>query len=225
MGHNIIRILKEFRRSNNKKTYLREKLNPVLGPIRRILLKDTTFSIISNNCWGGVIYRHFHLPYQSPTIGLFFYASDFVEFCSRLSYYVNLDIEFIPLEKSKHREDLIRRSINCPIGKLDDIEIIFLHYSSEEEARDKWNRRKQRINYQNLIFKMSEQNNCTYTDLFNFDSLKYKKKILFTSKSYGLKSEVIFHVDENTEFIQDDITHFKRFINLSDFINQSTDKE
>lgn len=44
------------------------------------------------------------------------------------------------------------------IGKLDDIEVVFLHYKSEEEAYQKWNRRKKRINYNNLIFKFNDMN-------------------------------------------------------------------
>lgn len=32
---------------------IRKKVNPVLGAIRRKKLKNTKFTIISNNCWGG----------------------------------------------------------------------------------------------------------------------------------------------------------------------------
>ena len=40
---------------------------------------------------------------------------------------------------------------HCPIGILDDIEVIFLHYKSEDEAYQKWNRRKERIVWDNIF--------------------------------------------------------------------------
>lgn len=38
---------------------------------RRKKLTSTDFTIISNNCWGGMMYESYNLPKQSPTVGLF----------------------------------------------------------------------------------------------------------------------------------------------------------
>lgn len=51
---------------------IREQTNPLFVKSRRQRLNRCDFSIISNNCWGGSVYRYFGLPYQSPTAGLFF---------------------------------------------------------------------------------------------------------------------------------------------------------
>ena len=68
----------------------------------------------------------------------------------------------ITAEQSKYRDELYHKhQERVPIGVLDDIEVIFLHYSSFEEAVMAWNRRKQRICIDNLYVKMSEMNNCT----------------------------------------------------------------
>lgn len=40
----------------------------------------TDFSIISNNCWGGFVYQKFGIKYTSPTVGLFIYENDYVNF-------------------------------------------------------------------------------------------------------------------------------------------------
>lgn len=48
-------------------------------------LKNTEFTIISNNCWGGFIYQKYGLKYQSPTIGLFFMGKDYIKFCSNVN--------------------------------------------------------------------------------------------------------------------------------------------
>ena len=36
---------------------------------RRKMLKNTQFTILSNNCWGGMIYESYGLPNQTPTAG------------------------------------------------------------------------------------------------------------------------------------------------------------
>ncbi len=43
----------------------------VPAKLRRKALRFTDFTIISNNCWGGMIYESYNLPKQSPTVGLF----------------------------------------------------------------------------------------------------------------------------------------------------------
>lgn len=62
---------------------------------RRKQLKNTDFTIISNNCWGGMIYESYNLPKQSPTVGLFFMASDYIKFISDLRGFVNGELIFI----------------------------------------------------------------------------------------------------------------------------------
>lgn len=51
---------------------LREKTNRCLGRARLKRLRSTDFTVISNNCWAGTVYRYFNLPYLSPTCGLYF---------------------------------------------------------------------------------------------------------------------------------------------------------
>ena len=51
-----------------------------LANYRKKQLKSTNFTIISNNCWGGMIYESYNLPKESPTVGMFFIAKDYIEF-------------------------------------------------------------------------------------------------------------------------------------------------
>lgn len=41
---------------------------------KRIMAKE--FYIISNDCWGGGIYRRLEMPYLSPTVGLWIDPKD-----------------------------------------------------------------------------------------------------------------------------------------------------
>lgn len=171
---------------------IREELNPIMGKLRRKRLINCNFTIISNNCWAGHVYRYFGLPYSSPTIGLYFYAEDYVKLCENLLYYMSQELKFISVEKSKYKDDLKKFQHHCPIGVLDDIEVIFLHYKSEDEAYEKWNRRKQRIVWDNIFYKMSEQNLCREIDLKRFDRLETDKKFVFVSRDYGLSSQILW---------------------------------
>lgn len=200
--------------------HIREHLNPYLGPIRRKKLNCEEFTIIANNCWGGHVYRYFNKEYLSPTVGLYFFAEDYVKFIGSLKQYLDKELKFIPYTESRYRQVLERRGeTHVPIGKLDDVEIVFLHYKSEEEAKKKWNRRKERIVWDNLIFKMSEQNLCTEKDILDYDSLPYNRKFIFVTKDYGIKSQVLFKEYEGTGDVKLDTPKFRKYINLTKLIN------
>ena len=94
-------------------------------------------------------------------------------------------MEFISTAESKYCDVLKSRKQFCPIGKLDDIEIVFLHYASTEEALEKWERRKARVNYNKLLFKISSSNFCNDQILDEFDALPCNK-IILTNKKYNL---------------------------------------
>lgn len=205
----------------NARVKIREKLNPVFAKRRRKKLNSLDFTIISNNCWGGHVYRYFGLPYNSPTIGLYFYSPDYVKFCSNIEFYIKCNLDFITYEESKYKDDLVKHGhTKCPIGILDrDIEIIFLHYKSVSEAKEKWERRCKRINYDNLIYKLSFQNLCDNNCLLKFDSLTEDRKIAFVTKDYGLRSQVIWKGEHDGEVIPIDTIDFRRFVNLYDLVN------
>lgn len=201
---------------------LREKTNPLLGPLRRKRLKYPTFTIISNNCWAGHCYRYFQVPYNTPTIGLYFFPKEYIKFVSNLEYYLNIDLHFINVVDSKHHEVLEERGeTHCPIGVLDDIEIIFLHYKTEQEAYEKWNRRKKRMDWNNLYFKFTEMNGCDDEDLKSFDALPSPHKFVFTrTKRNDIKCAIYFPGHKKEKEISNDTTYFNRGINLIKFLNK-----
>ena len=149
---------------------------------RRKQLKFTDFTIISNNCWGGLVYQYFGLQYASPTIGLFMMDDDYIKFLENLDYYLSQTLVFISHEESKYKERLQRETTakDCyPIALLDDVEVHFMHYHSVEEAQKKWEYRKQRINKDRLLVKMSQRSSDDLTILERFEQLPYKNKICF----------------------------------------------
>ncbi|MBQ2718082.1 MAG: DUF1919 domain-containing protein [Clostridia bacterium] len=189
--------------------------------IRRRCIKNKDFSIICNNCWAGYVYRRYGISYLTPTVGLYFFAEDFIKLCYNLKYYMHLPLEFISVEESKYSNKLKEKGqVNVPIARLDDIEVIFLHYKTEQEAREKWERRVKRINYDNLIFKFSEMNDCSYEHLQKFDALEVDKKFVIVTKQYDkINCSIVDEKAKNQQQIKDDTTFYHKYINLNKLVN------
>lgn len=142
------------------------------------LLKAENFSIISQNCIGGVFYHDMGIQFLSPTVNLFFKEPDFVRFVQNLEYYFGVELEMYWEEE-------------YPIGKLDDLYIYFMHYQTCSEAKENWNKRKQRINWEKII--------VLATDMEGFDDRVWEEwckivypKVLFTAVKRNSADEVFF---------------------------------
>lgn len=140
--------------------------------IERKQLTNSDFSILSNNCIGGTISHDLGMKFLSPTVNLFIRPNDFVKFLENLEQYLQCDVVEIDSK------------LTYPVGKLDDIIIYFKHYKTFEEAKRKWNDRKQRIRYDNLFIIMTDRWCCPDTVLRRFQKLPYKNKVCFTVKNY-----------------------------------------
>ncbi len=196
-------------------------IDKLLAGKRQKLINNKDFSIICNNCWAGYVYRRFGLPYLTPTVGLYFFSEDFVKLCSDLKRYMSKTLEFISYTESKYRDKLEeRKQTGVPIARLGDIEIVFLHYTTEEEAALKWYRRAKRINYDNLIFKFSKINYCTDEHLKQFDEFDFKKKICFVPKNCSLDIKCAVRLnDAERENIENDTLKYFKYVDLVKMIN------
>ncbi len=215
-------IKRKFNKFSKK---LVEKIRTASYEIRRFFvkrsIKNKDFSIISNNCWAGRAYQYLDLPYLSPTAGLYFFASDYIKFVSDLHRYLNMPLRFISPEKSKYYEELKRRNqLDKPIGILDDVEIVFLHYKTREEAEEKWNRRKARVNYDNIILKFSYMNLCCDKDIQEFCELPFENKFVFTvNEKQKFPSEVLWKGQKCGKEIINDTIPFPNKIKLKSLLN------
>ena len=75
---------------------------------------------------------------NSPTVGLYSYPDDYIKFILNLKYYTSIEIKMIAWQQSKYASEIKRKGEEDTIGKLDDIEIVFLHYHDPKIAKDKW---------------------------------------------------------------------------------------
>ena len=192
--------------------------------IRRKRINCEDFTIISNNCWGGLVYQSYGLKYNTPTAGLFFMAEDYIRFISDIKKYLNMELYFIEPIKS-HSYEVIKHKSNFgtyPIGCLGDVEIHFLHYKTPEEAKEKWERRAKRINFNKILYKFNDQNNCSKELLQKFVELPFKNKICFTSKKYDVENTI--HIKSIIKYDEIKASYEpigkSRYININELINK-----
>lgn len=213
------------RKLNKAYKKIAEKIGKFGYEVRRFFvkrsIKNKNFSIISNNCWAGRAYQYLDMPYLSPTAGLYFFAPDYIKFVSDLRRYLDTPLRFINPEESKYYEEIKKRNqTDKPIGILDDVEIVFLHYKTKEEAEEKWNRRKARVNYDNIILKFSRMNLCTEKEIEQFDALPFKNKFVLNNRlPLRFESEVYWDEDWNEEGIIRDTIPFPGSITLKKHLN------
>jgi uncharacterized protein (DUF1919 family) len=156
-------------------------------------LQNTTFSIFANNCAAGFIYQDAGLEYRTPTIGLFFHSPCYIKLLKNFNS-VNDTLKFVKKSKYESTNNLRGNSNNFyPIAIIgDDIEIHFLHYKSNEDAKDKWARRLSKMNYENLLFLFSAREFVTDEIIREFCGLPFSNKICLSANEYKDLKEVIY---------------------------------
>ena len=137
------------------------------------------FTIISNNCWGGIVYDRLGKQYTSPTIGLLFQPDDYISFLENLKHYLKIE----PLlDAQQQRKD--SKHLGLFHAYIGDLSFFFIHYSSGLEGIEKWNRRKKRICWDNIVVKFSDpimDNEEKKNELIDRFSRLPFKKLFFTA--------------------------------------------
>lgn len=155
------KLIKKLREHNREKINKRNKIR----------LNNYDFTIFSSNCIGGVLYHDLGLRFLSPFINMYIKPKDFIKFLKFPKKYLEY-----PLVEKKNLSE------NYPVATLNDITIYGVHYDNFEHLKNKWDERKIRINWNNIYVIMVERDGCTIDDLYEFDKLGYKNKIVFTDK-------------------------------------------
>lgn len=99
------------------------------------------------------------------------------------------------------------------------MELFFLHYHSEKEAKEKWARRIKRISWDRLLVKFNVQNGCAKEQIKAFDALPFKNKVCFPVKEYQ-KCKLVVHIKapRTHEFVRSSYEVFGR--KITDNLNE-----
>ena len=158
-----------------KKKY-RDFLRAPINREMRTRLRNENPSIIANNCNGGVISHDLGLRFLSPTVNLYIPFPDYIRFLQRLEHYLTLPRNAMkPIGGGSLNEA-------CPCGILEDVRLVFVHYSSFEEARDKWFERAARVDHSNLFIMLAQRDGCTEDDIRAFNELPFEHKVAFAAQ-------------------------------------------
>ena len=145
------------------------------GLYSRLIKNPVT--IITDDCWGGYVYHYLGLEFSSPLINTFWDKTEYAKFIQKPLFYLKTDLSMV-------REGDLKAGI-YPIGRLgeqgDYVEILFVHCSSFAEAKQQWDRRRKRINTENIFvkmgFSMSDQNAPLYIKAFA--ERRYRKSLFY----------------------------------------------
>ena len=142
-------------------------------------LQNARLSIISRSCFGGIISNRLALPFRSPFINLHLSEKDFSRLLLNPRAYMEKDLVFA---RKDYRE---YSGFDVATYACGDISLVMEHYRDFDEAVTKWNERKKKINWDNLLI-------ATITEspevLREFDTLPYDKKVCFVPFKSDLKS-------------------------------------
>ncbi|WP_293748395.1 DUF1919 domain-containing protein [uncultured Paraglaciecola sp.] len=153
------------------------------GTLRKELeiIKNKNFVIISDNCWGGEVYKWYNRAYNTPFVGLGIYGECYIKLLSSFDYYMGLELKFKPQNETKHPH--MFKKAYYPMGLLGDIEIHFVHYNSEQDAKDKWDKRTKRMmavsDKNSFFFKFCDDWKAEVKQFEQFHKLPFKNKVSF----------------------------------------------
>ena len=175
--------------------------NRIAEAVKGVNAEGITF--IAQNCIGGVLYHDLGLQFLSPTINMFIPEPGFVKLVLNLRHYMEQEL-------------VIRWGEKYPIGMLDDVVIHFMHYETCKEAKEAWDRRKQRINWDKIIVIGTDRNGFDDTVFEEWKKISHPKILFTAQRKYASEEDSVYFPEHegngfvsdlipNREFYKDDI--------------------
>lgn len=141
---------------------------------QRKRLINKHFTLLTGNCIGGYLYHQLGLAFTSPTINMMILNQDFKKLILNPHYYFGL----IPTPCEDPRYP------GVPSALLGDIILHFTHYHSSAEGIAAWEKRKKRIDFDNLYVIISDID-LSPKDIAELQNVRCKKLVVMTSKEFG----------------------------------------
>jgi len=146
-----------------------------------IKIQKSDLSIICNNCIGGILYNTLKLECLSPCKNLAIPDESFLKMIQNLEYYMNCKPKLVRWQMDPHSKK------KFPVMSIDGVEIWFNHDTVIDEALEKWNRRKKKINYKNILLIMYSESDEIAKRFLHIAN--YCKKIVFVPEQSKIENE------------------------------------
>tara|TARA_Y100000590_G_C15631222_1_gene981275 strand:+ start:480 stop:1199 length:720 start_codon:yes stop_codon:yes gene_type:complete len=217
----MVKFLINIVKKNFKPSYY---LSLILNYIEHLRIGNSKFIFISNNCFGTELYFSTKRNYNTPIIGVYLWPDCYIKFLSEFEK--NLDEELIFINKSRYLEnENLEKGKVYPIAIINNnIEIHFYHYTSEEDAKNKWRRRIERMkkdlkNGCPLFIKICDRDKCTTNHLELFHKLPFKNKISISTNSFNHEQHIVVPKlrDMKGDYVIDGFALYKKRYKYLDF--------
>lgn len=143
-------------------------------------LRAKDFTLITQNCIGGVFYHDMGMEFLSPTVNLYFTAGDFIRFASDLKKYLSMPLE-------------MRWEEQYPVGTLGDVEVRFMHFETCAQAEEAWNRRKTRIRWDRIFILTTDMEGFGQAEFEAWKELPYPKLLFTAQRAFAGHEDVVFY--------------------------------
>lgn len=142
-----VRVLYPFSKDVTESNVEVYNINEVLSYFRKKIIKKPIPSVISNNCGAGFIYRMLGVEdsaRKSPTVSSVIFPDDYIKIVKNPRKYLSQKISF--------SHWTCYWAVRMPVGRIDDIQVFFIHDKNEVEPIERWNTLIEHIDYSNLFF-------------------------------------------------------------------------
>lgn len=149
--------------------------------ISKIILPKS-FCIISDDCWGGQLYRQLKIPYLTPTVGLWIEPEDYLRYVEEFHKIHQEDLIFIETDKK------------YPVATLSGIKIHFMHYQNQHEARSKYWKRYHRIKNCKIFIKIDfGKSGYSNESIEKWNALSLENSLALYPKTMAIPTLEIFN--------------------------------
>ena len=184
------------------KAVLHSVANRLLTRVDRSLYETDDFVVVSNNCWGAEIYRRLGKPYNTPFVGLAIWGPDYLRLLQDFDRYMRSELVFV--DDSRYWDG----KPDFPVGILGgEIEILFIHYKNRGEARNKWERRTERMlritDKDRYFFKYCDRDDATPQMIAAFHDLPYKNKVSFGIEDLSIPNHIRMRESDEGRMVVD----------------------
>jgi uncharacterized protein (DUF1919 family) len=176
----------------------------------RRLLHNRDISIISQNCIGGVFSHDMQMEFQSPTINLFMEAADYIKFVCNLEHYLNVEL-------------ILRWGEEYPIGMLDDIKLMFVHYDTCQQARQAWERRKKRVNLNKVLVLATDRDGFDEAVFEQWKKVSYPKLLFTAQEKFSKHPDSLYFPEYQANGCVPDLIPKREFYKENMLVNKAND--
>lgn len=174
----------------------------------RMRLEQPTYTLISDDCWGGRLYAEYEMRCASPFVSMGFTPREFIGFLEHMREPGALDI----IETSTH-------DWGYPILHTRHARLFGQHYKTAEDFTKRYERRRKLIDWSNLRIKIDlGRRKYQADDIERWNTLRLPNSVAFHPDTPKYREAGIHHGIAVPDWIEDGSHMFQRSCRTFDVI-------